>query len=195
MLFTEACPTLTDTRRHPCGPDLLEQAQRRVLITQSGPTDIEHVVQFFQIDGSIHAQSLTAPGGSSPSSCTSTVRVPFKTAGSMRVTWPETTPLCVSTEAGCPIWMSRAWVSAICRAAFNLPSCTTSANDWPVVTCEPTPRGTGSGSTSPPMPARTRVRPIVFHRGRAAPWPARSWPARKRVEPRYSSRSRRAVAD
>ena len=27
--------------------------------------------------------------------------------------------------------MSRAWVSAICRAAFSLPSCTTSASEVP----------------------------------------------------------------
>ena len=33
----------------------------------------------------------TAPGGNAPSSFTSTVRVPFSTAGSIRITWPGIT--------------------------------------------------------------------------------------------------------
>src|SRR6185369_7696697 len=45
-------------------------------------------------------RSGRAPSGSSPSSDTSTVTVPFCTAGSIRVTCPGTTPLWVSTCAG-----------------------------------------------------------------------------------------------
>ena len=43
-------------------------------------------------------RSGRAPGGNSPSSITSTCTVPFWTAGSMRITWPSTMPLRVSTD-------------------------------------------------------------------------------------------------
>ena len=52
-------------------------------------------------------------------------------------------PLWVSISAGWPIWMSCAWVSAICRAALSLSSWMTSATEVPAVTCWPTCSGSG----------------------------------------------------
>src|SRR5215467_9339644 len=68
-------------------------------------------------------RSGTAPVGSVPISRTSTVRVPLRTAGSMRDTLPGIIPLRVSISASCPMRMSLAWVSAIFSSAFSLQGC------------------------------------------------------------------------
>ena len=64
-------------------------------------------------------RSGRAPRGSSPSSATSTVTVPFCAAGSMRMTLPAMMPLRVSTEAIWPIVRSRACVSAMRSSALS----------------------------------------------------------------------------
>jgi len=64
-------------------------------------------------------KSGRAPLGNSPVSDTSTVTVPFCTAGSTRLTVPGMTPLWVSTDAGSPICTSRAWVSGIFNSAIR----------------------------------------------------------------------------
>src|SRR4029079_998955 len=97
--------------------------------------------------------SGTAPLGSSPSSETSTVRVPFCTDGSMRITRPFTMPVRVSTCAACPIWMSLACVSATLISAFNRAGLATRARLVPGATCWPT--STGTSCSMPSRPART----------------------------------------
>ena len=98
-------------------------------------------------------RSGRAPCGSGPSSATSTVTVPFTTAGSIRITCPAITPLCVSTEAFCPMVMSFACVSAILSCAFKCVGCATRASTVPCVTFCPT--STSSSCSTPSIPGRT----------------------------------------
>jgi len=99
----------------------LEQAQRRVLIAQCRPADVKARRSAFQVNRAFHAQSGRAQ-----------LQWPIKSYvnGDRSVqyrriileTCPGIIPLWVSIEAGWPIWMSRACVSAICSAAFICPA-------------------------------------------------------------------------
>ena len=76
-----------------------EQADGAVFLSESGTSDIKNVVEFSRSMVPSTLKSGRAPLGSSPVICTSTVTVPFCTAGSTRITVPATTPLWVSTHA------------------------------------------------------------------------------------------------
>ena len=63
----------------------LEEADRALLLPERRPSDVQHVVQPFELDRAVHAQiGPRALAAARPSSATSTVIVPFCTAGSIR---------------------------------------------------------------------------------------------------------------
>src|SRR6185369_13955076 len=95
-----------------------------------------------------------APAGSGPSRATSMVTVPSCDDGAMRMMWPGTTPLRVSTCTGRPSRASFAWVSWIFSSALSSSGRATLARLVPAVTRWPT--CTGSSWSTPGMPARTR---------------------------------------
>ncbi len=154
MLFTEARPTLTGTRVAPLPSGVhLEQAQRGVFVAQRRTAYVKHIGHPFQVDGSIHAQ--VGPGAlrKRPGKLYVNRDRSVLYGGIDSLHAAGITPLWVSIEAGWPIWMSRAWVSAIFSAAFNWSGCTTLASVMPGATCSPT--WCGRSTSTPEMPAVT----------------------------------------
>ena len=76
-----------------------EKADRAVLLAECRTPHVQNVVQLFQVDGAVHAQVGPRALRQFASSLTSTVTVPFCTAGSTRITLPVSTPLWVSTDS------------------------------------------------------------------------------------------------
>ena len=119
-VLTELRPSFTCTRVAPLpSGSHLEQADRALFLPERRPPDVQHVVQPLELDRAVDAQVGHGAFRQLAFSETSTVRVPFCTDGSMRMTRPSTMPLRVSIWARWPIWMSLAWVSAILISAFS----------------------------------------------------------------------------
>src|SRR5215469_4841454 len=95
MLFTEALPTFTGilTAVLPSELSLNSEIVLFSLPKAGRPTLSTFVIRSRSIVPST-LRSGRAPSGRLPSSSTSTVTVPFTTAGSIRITLPEITPLC-----------------------------------------------------------------------------------------------------
>ena len=130
-----------DARRLAVGLQL-EQADGALLLTERRPADGRTSAQPLELDRCRRRSGRAArPSAARPSIVTSTVTVPFCTDGSMRTTLPATTPLRVSIEAGCPIWMSLACVSAIFSSALRREGSATRARLVPGATCWPTSTG------------------------------------------------------
>ena len=87
MEVTELCLTSRDA--HGMGA-VLHQLEQRDGPCSWPKTGRPHTTfSGVRTDGSVNAQIGSAPFGNSPSSATSTVTVPFCTAGSLRTTRPE----------------------------------------------------------------------------------------------------------
>ena len=100
MVSTEARPRLTRIR-DACAPSASTLNRLTTLSScpnTGRPTNSTSSIRSSSIVPST-VRSGRAPRGNSPSSATSTVTVPFSTAGSMRVTCPGMTPLRVSMAA------------------------------------------------------------------------------------------------
>src|SRR6266850_12824 len=117
--FTELRPTFTCARvAKPPGCSLNRFIELSSWPNAGRPTKVTSLRRSSSIVPSTD-RSGRAPFGNAPSSATSTVTVPFCTDGSTRVTRPGTMPLRVSIDAGCPTWISLAWVSGTLISAFS----------------------------------------------------------------------------
>ena len=114
----------------------LEEADGAVLLAERRTADVDARCRAVRA-GSCRRRSGRAarPTAARPSRMTSTPTVPPADAGSMRETWPLTTPLRVSTSAVWPTRMSLVWVSAIRSSAFRFVGSATRARLVPGATC------------------------------------------------------------
>ena len=116
---------------------------------------MQHVVEPLDLDRAVDREVGRAPRGSSPASDTSTVTVPFCTAGSMRITLPLAMPLRVSIAAGCPMVTSLACVSGMRSTALSRPGSTIRASVAPLWAHWPT--SSGNSWRMPLAPAFTTI--------------------------------------
>src|SRR2546428_3371813 len=154
-VFTDERPSFTCTRTAPC-PSSARRNRPTTLCScpnAGRPTYRTSSSRSSSIVPST-LRSGRAPFGRAPASATSTVTVPFSTAGSMRDTFPSTRPLRVSIEAVWPIRMSFAWVSSLFSSALRRPGTVTFASVAPGAVRWPT--STGSCCSTPSLPPRTR---------------------------------------